>query len=729
METNQTMGMASATKAKCKARGAKIMPPPSPEWMLLQIELLVISSAFLLLFLVIFGSCRRCCNSDKLRLVIFAAYSLSNYILTFSLGLMHNIPFHNPLFPIWAMLLMIALGSADSLSAYSLEDNEKWKSYNWQLGIKSIWLGLLIGLSNGDLSHKTILFACLFFIWALKCDERARALMAASRHSLERSTKVIADYMSREHENGGEVDPVSMRGYRYLVRGEEERWANNLVPKRFIKWCLGRKKPALAPDYRTPLENEDELITVEKVWKCEGRLLSQGGDPHNKLKDICLSFALFKLLRLRYAGYSLPQEAYKKTWNLIHHGLLSEQDGYKRAFQVVEVELTFLFDFLYTKYNIIFQPGRLLLKLVELMYVAVAIWYTTSILKNYKKHCDIDKPVTVLHGVTLDILMTNVMIISFIVVELMQLFFIWFSQWAKVVWICQYVQKKSWQENVWIERMIRVICWVRLLKPWEQKLRQYSLLEQYSYKPFSLLNNKLMAVYIDQTRDGQRQSTPIKLPEEVKQAVFHALKSHDGIKLENGQASLRGGNESKELLWACQLETQTQVIMVWHIATSFCEHQLPERSNSPETRRNLLLATSLSKYLAYLVAFAPQLLPDHPCVAEHVFDQAIIEAKDFFGRCNKKDWIREMERKGRAISTHEETIVNRGARLRNQLTNDIKHEDEIWRILADFWVELVLYVAPSDDMKAHAEHLTRGGEFVTHLWALLSHARIERSSY
>ena len=47
-----------------------------------------------------------------------------------------------------------------------------------------------------------------------------------------------------------------------------------------------------------------------------------------------------------------------------------------------------------------------------------------------------------------------------------------------------------------------------------------------------------------------------------------------------------------------------------------------------------------------------------------------------------------------------------------------------WKILADFWADMMLFVAPSDDTTVHAEHLTKGGEFVTHLWALLFHAGI-----
>ncbi|KAI3437351.1 DUF4220 domain-containing protein [Psidium guajava] len=635
---------------------------------------------------------------------------------------------------------MIAFGSADSISAYSLEDNEQWKSYNWQIVIKLIWLALLIDLYVIDRSNQVgTAIDCLFVVLVLKTRERARAMMAASQHSLERNTKVIADYMSVEHESGGvsrgDVDPVRMRGYTYLVRGEEERSRplTILVLVKELFKCRRRKEEATpAPNYHMTLD-KDKLITIDKVWECEGRLLrsSGGGDPHNKLKDICLSFALFKLLRLRYAGYSLPQEAHKKTWNLIRDGLLPNNDGslsnndngYKRAFRVVEVELTFLFDFFYTKYGVIFHPTN---KLIEFATAVFGIWATTSLLKHHDGPYNDCQLATLPNGLSVDVLVTSAMIIWFVVVELMQFFFMAFSEWAKVIWICKYVQYKSWQDYVWIERMIRVICGVWLLKPWEQKLRQYSFLESYLYNPSRLLNNVVMATYIDQTRDGQRQSTPIQLPEEVKQAVFHALKSNYGTKLENGQASLRAKNESRKLLWACWLETQTQVIMVWHIATSFCEHRLPlEGSDLPATK-SFLVATSLSRYLAYLVAFAPRLLPDHPYVAESVFNQAIIEARDFFQKCKRMgDRVKKMEENG--LSARGETVINRGARLGKQLANDIKDKETIWRILADFWVEMLLYVAPSDNARAHADHLARGGEFVTHLWALLSHAGFERN--
>ncbi|KAK2632409.1 hypothetical protein EUGRSUZ_L01591 [Eucalyptus grandis] len=275
---------------------------------------------------------------------------------------------------------------------------------------------------------------------------------------------------------------------------------------------------------------------------------------------MCLSFALFKLLCLRYAGYSLPQKAHENAWKLIRNGLLSHEDGYKRAFRVVEVELTLLFDFFYTKYGIIFHPGWLTTKLMELMGITIGIWAMRSLLKDHHRdnsNCNC-LLTTMLNGLSGDIFITGLIITSFIIMELIQYFFLSFSEWAKMILICQkYVQKKSWQETAHIESIIRAICGVWLLKPWEQKLHQYSFLDSYFYKPYGLLKNRIMAAFIDQTRDGQRQSPPIQLSEEVKQAVFHALKLNNGTNLENGHASLRRNNESKKLLWACRLETET----------------------------------------------------------------------------------------------------------------------------------------------------------------------------
>ena len=50
--------------------------------------------------------------------------------------------------------------------------------------------------------------------------------------------------------------------------------------------------------------------------------------------------------------------------------------------------------------------------------------------------------------------------------------------------------------------------------------------------------------------------------------------------------------------------------------------------------------------------------------------------------------------------------------------------ETMWKLLAEFWSEMILYLAPSDNLKGHSEAIARGGELITLLWALLFHAGI-----
>ncbi|KAF8029632.1 hypothetical protein BT93_E2144 [Corymbia citriodora subsp. variegata] len=690
----------------------------TPKASLAKIELLVGLTAFLLFSLVIFGSSRRRCNNPTLRGLLWAAYTLSSYLIAYTLGLMTEASFQNELFPVWAILLMIFFGSADSCSAYSLEDCEQWRNYAWQCLIKSTGVAILLIIYGIRWPMAMVLFF-LILILPLKFGDRGSALNVASGHGRQRVAKLMADYMSSEHQSSeGNIDLIHMRGYKYVVRGEEL----------MVFTKLGKRAAAepKTPSYRRSLKITDGVITIEKVWNCRGWLLrSGGGDEDSKLKDICLSFSLCKLLYLRCCGYSLPKQAHEKLWKLIQH-LYAEGNGYERAFKVVELELSFLFDRFYTNYPIVFLPCRWLKKLMEILLLiigslmAIGLYGQLYILNSNQDEVHL----ATADGLSIDFLVTALILIVYICVELVQLFFMAISDWAKVSLLCKYVHNQSWHNRKRVGKLIRLICRTQLLKPWERKLGQYSLLESYDYTPSRWLYSNFTAPFIDPTREGQKQSTPAKLSSEVKQAVFHSLMSSYPRVLENGRASLRLNKVEHKLSWACGLETQTQVIIVWHIATSICEHE----HRGPISDPNFYVATHLSKYLAYLVVFSPKLLPDHPGDAEYIFYQIIYELRALLeGRNTKEERIQKLKEIG---ETRDEngtwSVISQGARLGQQLLKGKGGPKFIWKVLAEFWAELMVYVAPSDNAKAHIEHLAMGGEFVTHLWALVSHAGIER---
>ncbi|KAF8030802.1 hypothetical protein BT93_D0098 [Corymbia citriodora subsp. variegata] len=568
------------------------------------IDALLAITVTILVFVGVFGSFRRRCSNR-----IHDVYTLTPAVIAYTLGLIQTAQFCSLCLPIWATYLVVVLGSVDSYTAHSMEDIERWKSFKVDTAAKFI-------LINGMIASYAVLYGpivcILFVILFIKLDQRAQALMLASNSVMQKTYRFIADYMSTEHQwsDSSEEDPATMRGYKYLVRVADEAKVHSSFS--IAKW---RQKAAQwlhgdAPQYQQSLEVTDEVITVEKVWNCKGRLLSVSEkDRDGQLKDLCLSFSLFKFICLRFTGYSLPREAHNKLWRLIQH-MLSEENGYERVFQIIELELAFLFDLFYTKYPVNLHRRRSMYRLV-LLPIVVAI----PVMLVYA---------TILAKLALTAVEAVLIMMSILVVELTQFGIMIFSEWAKVTYICKYLRNEWWQRNRCVGKLIEILCRVWLVKPWGRQLRQYSLLKSYSYSPSKWIYNGLTAGYLDQKRNGQKQLDPTNLSKEVKMAISRSL----GKYLEVEQASLRCNDLSDELSWACNLETTTDVIMVWHIATTFCEHEVPCAQLSEEQRDNFGIATKLSQYLAYLVVFAPRLLPGHPCRTDYIFDRAVGEARE-----------------------------------------------------------------------------------------------------
>ncbi|GMY36960.1 hypothetical protein FCV25MIE_32202 [Fagus crenata] len=667
------------------------------------IEGYVIVTTILMAFLVVFGSCRRRSHNKFLIFSISIAYLMPMYLITYTLGQMQSATFRNELFTFWAMFLLIFLGSADCISAYRLEDNENRKRYNLEVMFKFYILGWFIATYA-----ITKFLVPLYILCLLKTFERGVALTMASRsYGLVRINKLIADFMAYEHmlSNEDEVDPVSMKGFKYLVKGEEKE-QEKVVP----------------PQYQNQLQLTGKAITIDMIWQCEGRLLSSNGDPDGRLKDICLSYALYRLLCRRFAGYHFSESSQVKTWNFVRYGLLSNEDDHERAFRVIEVELEFLYDLFYTKYAV-FSDGLPKLKHIRLILVIISCVAVAAMLRNY--HAPIgDLNLLTVGGHNVDVLVTGIVVVAILFMELVQYFVVSFSNWAKVQWLCCYVVKPSWQKNKLIEKILQIVCHRKRLKPWGRKLGQYSLLESFNYSPSRLLYNlPYINYFVEKPRKGQKESNRINLPMEVKKAISISLKTN-GQHVKNGEASLQRNGVENELSWACRLETQTHVIMVWHIATSLCEIDQYKKANLNMESEHFIVANALSKYCAYLVAFVPSFLPDHSYITEVLFDQVVQEARDVLNGCDSPTGKYE---KMMTICEGDpaEKIITRGAALAKHLIVGISENDELrWKILADFWAEMMLFVTPSNETTVHAEYLARGGEFVTHLWALLSHAGI-----
>jgi hypothetical protein len=164
-------------------------------------------------------------------------------------------------------------------------------------------------------------------------------------------------------------------------------------------------------------------------------------------------------------------------------------------------------------------------------------------------------------------------------------------------------------------------------------------------------------------REGRKAGKSIPVPTEVKKAIALTLKDSNG-QISDGTFALNKHGIS-ELYWACQTGndfTLAHVLLTWHIATSYCEiSEVNEETDimHPGVQPSRTVATSLSKYCAYLVTFVPELVPGISLETQDTLDDQVYEArKVFWRRPDMYQRLRELGNEGT-----EEGILSKGARL------------------------------------------------------------------
>ena len=338
------------------ATGAAAAPATDPRRTILEVEVFVAGAATLLVLQLVFGLSRRRSSSIWIQGAVWLAYTLSFPLVTYTFGLMQSSPAKSQLYPVWAMSLFLVAGCNNSVTAYDLDENKQWKKQLFELGQQYVYSGLIFLLLYP--SHLSVLSEfmwtpqkldpilefCSFLLTIITFTNLFRVI-ACWMATFSDPSKVVADYMRDLVSSGGahqplqrsegnsESDPIRMQGGRYLVR-----WYGYFLNTHGAK----------AHSYRTKLADED-IVTVNMIWEnCSDRLFN---DPSGGLrsKDVCLSFALFHLLKRRYFGINCYEAGRQETRDFVLRGLLASEDG-KRAFRIIEVELAFLYDFFFTKY-------------------------------------------------------------------------------------------------------------------------------------------------------------------------------------------------------------------------------------------------------------------------------------------------------------------------------------------------------------------------------------------
>uniref|UniRef100_A0ACD5ZEV0 Uncharacterized protein n=1 Tax=Avena sativa TaxID=4498 RepID=A0ACD5ZEV0_AVESA len=179
-------------------------------------------------------------------------------------------------------------------------------------------------------------------------------------------------------------------------------------------------------------------------------------------------------------------------------------------------------------------------------------------------------------------------------------------------------------------------------------------------------------------------------------------------------------------LEACSAKGTYDALLAWHIATSILEVRYPHATTSSFDHKSV--ATKLSRYCAYLVAYSPEVLPDDDAWSSGMYKATKKDALRVLATAPAATPMLEMEYRHlvELLSTRsKQDVLKDGAKLGDQLVDLMEGEEAAWEALARFWSEAILYIAPSDNLEGHVEAIARGGELITLLWALLTHLGVD----
>ncbi|KAL6880491.1 hypothetical protein ACP4OV_012056 [Aristida adscensionis] len=713
----------------------------SPRGAVIRIEALALIAIALSFLLAAFGSCRRWSNRWIIQKGFLAANVFSLSLGTYSIGLMQSSSVKSDMYPFWAVSLLTLFGCP---SLVSVQPNQRQPFIRKLAG----YMSLEYALSDPD-----DLTCCDYLVYLY-------------HHNSETSSKKNKS--------------------KFAQKSLASLWRPNPEARKSSEW---HKEDTIDQGEYPPAYKWSKylgVMTIREIWSCNNSYVIDR-------RDVCLSLSLSHLLQRRYFGIPCAEARDENTRDFIFKGLLRKKDSlvpdYERAFKVIEVEMALLYDAFFTG-NVTLHSQQAQASSVWQFTSVIGICFVGATALNHGTSSGHISGGTIVVDTTIaDLIITQIILASLALLQVLQLIRCWTSNWARVKFVHDYIRKK---EVGCVSPGMRVRALLTRINGfdsylWQNKTGQYSFVESLTLRMRKCklirraLRHRLSLFFGFQhvyrvlgELFGRESGRSIKLHADVKEAVAEFLCK---IRTESDSSSTLDPSGSSEPYTSPGYWndfSHTEKVLAWHNATCYCELELGKTSIccfrvdqqdflTEEGRKYHGVATALSKYYAYLVVSAPDLLYSDPNIAKddakrvawearrvlcgprspNIFQAMILSENKFaifkewcFSKLKAvtvlvskissfKVWNRQkrfdaMNKLVVLESIGEIGIFEAGVELGKQLVGI----PERWKVLQDFWVQALLYAAPCGDAKEHIRHLSQGGEFITHLWALLSHAGI-----
>ncbi|KAL4597571.1 hypothetical protein ACB092_11G000100 [Castanea dentata] len=655
-------------------------------WMEWELRGMILFSLFTQIFLILLGNRRKHSVGIQLRITVWSAYLLADSIATMASSILSNnlgevyegdhLDPRYELKAFWAPLFLLHLGGTDTITAYSMEDNELWKRHLFGLVSQAmtIFYIMLLAWTN---SHLSFLFIVMFLVALVKYLERVWVLYSASENRFRDS---IPDIPTNESKIMEDCKLKQLKGY-------------HLTKHQVLEVEVPDHPANISSDESVPHANE--IITAYNFLEMVKRLFA----------DLILGIQERDASRAIFERYN-DMEA-------------------EKAFRIVEIELGFIYDMLYTKANVVYTSMGIARRIIGFFSILVvfAILTWSEILVRDKQHHRRSE---------IDLIITFALLAVALLLELCAFAQLLLSD-RTIHWLIKH--KKS--------TILRAIKrWAPKKRRWSDSVAHLSLLNL-SLKKQLPCHRILKMLGIDELLEIHFGMTTNSLSYvDIKVRLYREMRYLRNWANENEYSTelkylfgRRGGRTLQkfnrpDLEWSIKFEFD-QSILIWHLATDILYHNDYEDEPREDKVPTLQHARGIyvSRYMLYLLVKQPNMLPIG--MAHIRFQDIYVGLKNFIEEEMSKP-AKEIGPKEAAemllkVKTEDMLCVRGGDKSSFVIFHACKLAKALntggnkWGIITHIWMEMLGHAASLCRGRHHAQQLRRGGELLTHVWLLMAH--------
>ncbi|XP_048329695.2 uncharacterized protein LOC112491635 [Ziziphus jujuba] len=655
-------------------------------WDLWDIRLSVLLSLLLQVFLVLFAPFRQRSRNCFLLMLIWSAYLIADWIAAVTIGLITKSQNDSRVKPkqnedvlaFWASFLLLHLGGPDSITSFALEDNEFWLRHLFGLLLQVLGAGysFFLTLPKNQLWIPTIL---VFVVGTIKYAERTFALYLASLDCFG-STTLPKPYPGPDYEEA--VAIYSTTRSVEVPEQTEVTMAPNLGNYRDRKFAI-HLQPNLESD--------------------QVELMGLAHSLFENFKGLIVGFLLSSKYRESSRDFFLQTKP-------------------EVSFRLIEYELSFMYQALHTKMDVVQTKAGRVFRLISLFFLVVAFMsFQFLVDKDKFKKFELILTYCLLTGaIVLDIFSGIKLIFSDLVL-------IAHKNWKKYIPDC-FLQRRRWSNSVSLYNMIAYCVDWRWL--WKSK---------YLFPDFirSMLDKLKMMKF----------SSSDKIIEDLTSFIFEELKNKSSNAKtlseamekcsQRGDGALFGTSSYIKLKWSISEFQYGESLLLWHLATELC-YQATEKKSNPEkddqkkeSRSSRTICKILSDYMFYLLVMKPAMLAPVLGNWQIVFQDTFEEAERYLGKysisshaeaCKRLINVKTKFRPAAVKGIRSKSVLFDACILAQQLQHlEEELEENQWVLMSKVWVELMCYGAINCRPIVHAQQPSKGGELLTFTWLLMNH--------